>query len=103
MIRARHCVTGASWLFDDVFALVVMLATFTWLNVGRIPGDVEEFLAVRLTIRNVALAAVFMMIWHSCFAVCGLYRSRSRSSLLESVPRIIVACTLAAIALSVFT
>jgi exopolysaccharide biosynthesis polyprenyl glycosylphosphotransferase len=104
MVRVvRSFIAGVTWLFDDAFALIVMLATFTTLNVGRIPGGVQEFLAVRLTIRNVALAIVFMVIWHSCFAVCGLYRSRSRGSVLASALRIILACTLATIALSFFT
>jgi exopolysaccharide biosynthesis polyprenyl glycosylphosphotransferase len=89
-------------LFDDVLALSLMVVTFTTLNAGRIPGDIEEFLGERLTLKNVALAIVFMTVWHVCFAVFGLYR-RSPGSLLANAVRIVLACSAASLALTVFT
>ena len=104
MVHAvRSLIARLTWLFDDAVALIVMLLTYAVMSVGRLPGGVQEFLAVRLTVRNVALAIVFMVIWHSCFALCGLYQVRLRDHVWLGAARIVAACTLAAAALSVFT
>jgi exopolysaccharide biosynthesis polyprenyl glycosylphosphotransferase len=104
MVRTvRSLVARLTWLFDDAVALIVMLLTYTVMSVGRLPGGVQEFLAVRLTVRNVALALVFMVIWHSCFALCGLYQPRLWNQMWLGAVRIVAACGMAAAALSVFT
>ena len=104
MVHAvRSLIARVMWLFDDAVAVIVMLLTYTVMSVGRLPGGVQEFLAVRLTIRNLALAIVFMVIWHTCFALCGLYEPRLRNQVWLGALRIVAACTMAAAALSVFT
>jgi exopolysaccharide biosynthesis polyprenyl glycosylphosphotransferase len=90
-------------LFDDAFALIVVLVTFTLVRVDRLPGGIQEFLAARLTLRNAGLAIVFMIVWHSCFALCGADGTMRRDSVPWSMVRILLACTLATLALSLFT
>jgi Cys-tRNA(Pro)/Cys-tRNA(Cys) deacylase len=99
----RSLIARVTWLFDDAVALIVILLTYTVTSAGRLPGGVQEFLAVRLTVRNVALAIVFIVIWHSCFAMCGLYRLKLRNQPWLGGVRIVAACTMASAALSVFT
>ena len=99
----RSLIARVIWLFDDAVALIVILLTYTVTSAGRLPGGVQEFLAVRLTVRNVALAIVFIVIWHSCFAMCGLYRLKLRNQPWLGAVRIVAACTMASAALSVFT
>src|SRR5215204_3235104 len=43
-------------VFDAVCALTVMLVIFTMLNIGRMPGGLQEFLGMRLSIKNFAVA-----------------------------------------------
>jgi exopolysaccharide biosynthesis polyprenyl glycosylphosphotransferase len=94
-------VTGT---FDSAFALIVMLVTFTTVNTGRIPRGFQEFLAARLTVRNVALVSAFMLVWRSCFALCGLYRTSAPSIFsFIGVARIVAACTIGTTFLSLFT
>jgi exopolysaccharide biosynthesis polyprenyl glycosylphosphotransferase len=92
-----------TWIFDSAFALVVMLVTFTAVNTGRMPRGLQEFLAVRLTVRNVALLLAFILIWRSCFALCGLYRANMRSTTSSVAVRIVAACTFGTMFLSLFT
>src|SRR5436190_9321854 len=104
MLRmVRTSVTRLTWVFDDLLALCLIIVTFTMVNAERIPGGVDEFLAVRLTVRNVALGLAFIVLWHASFAACGLYRTRPRETLAGTWIRIVVACTAAATALLPFT
>jgi exopolysaccharide biosynthesis polyprenyl glycosylphosphotransferase len=99
----RAFIARITWLFDEAVAVVVMLVTYTVLSVGRMPGDVQEFLSVRLTVRNLGLALVFLAIWYSCFAACGLYSLALRQQPWIVALRIVVACSIATAALSAFT
>jgi exopolysaccharide biosynthesis polyprenyl glycosylphosphotransferase len=100
----RRGMVRVTWAFDSAFALIVMLVTFTTVNTGRAPRGLQEFLAVRLTVRNVALVIAFMLVWRSCFALCGLYRTGTRSTTSSvGVARIVAACTMGTIFLTLFT
>jgi exopolysaccharide biosynthesis polyprenyl glycosylphosphotransferase len=102
----RHAVTRVTRLFDAACALSVMLVTFTILNSGRMPHGLDEFLAVRVSVKNLALVVLFVVIWHTCFNLCGLYRTSPRGSMMSATfaPfRIVVACTIATMLLSFFT
>ena len=104
MLRiVRTGVARLTWLFDDLLALCLIIVTFVVVNAGGVPGGLDEFLAVRLTVRNLALGLAFMIVWHACFAACGLYRSTLRASLLVTSMRIVMACTAAALFLSCYT
>jgi exopolysaccharide biosynthesis polyprenyl glycosylphosphotransferase len=98
----RKTVARLNWLFDDVLALGLLIATFVSANAGQMPTGVDEFLAVRITLKNVLLAVVFMAIWHGCFALFGLYRSE-RLSLTATALRVVAACTAATFFVSGFT
>jgi len=103
MVRLiRNAVARLNWLFDDVLALGLLIATFVSANTGRMPVAVDEFLAVRITVKNVLLAVVFIAIWHGCFALCGLYRSR-RLSMTATALRVVAACSAATFFVSGFT
>jgi exopolysaccharide biosynthesis polyprenyl glycosylphosphotransferase len=102
----RHAVTRVTGVFDAACALSVMLITFTILNSGRMPGGLDEFLAVRLTVKNVALVILFVVIWHACFASFGLYRTWAHSSIASmtfATSRIVGACSIGTMLLSFFT
>ena len=101
--RPSRYLARVNRLFDGACALIVMVVTYSWLNIGRVPGGLDEFLAVKLTIRNVAFGLLFLAIWHTCFALCGLYRQHAPQSLLSYAVRIVLSCTLATSLVSFFT
>ena len=61
--------------FDALCALSVMLITFVTLNVRRMPGGLQEFLTLRLTVKNFMVALLLLVIWHTSFAAFGLYQA----------------------------
>src|SRR5436190_1388501 len=81
--------------FDALCALIVMLATFVILNVARMPGAVQEFLTLRLTIKNFIVALLLLFIWHTSFAALGLYQATRVRSFQAAATRIVLACSLA--------
>jgi exopolysaccharide biosynthesis polyprenyl glycosylphosphotransferase len=83
-----------------------MLLTFTILNSGRMPRGLQDFLSLRLTIKNVALVVGFIILWHSAFAICGLYRTAPEgpgAPTRVSWRRIVLACSIGTLFLSLFT
>jgi exopolysaccharide biosynthesis polyprenyl glycosylphosphotransferase len=102
----RQAVARVNRSFDGACALIVMLLTFTLLNSGRMPAGFQDFLSVRLTIKNLALLIAFVVLWHTAFAICGLYRTQpdgQGSPTRLSVVRIVLACTIGSVFLSFFT
>ncbi len=102
----RHAVARVNRSFDGACALVVMLLTFTILNIGRMPLGWQDFLSVRLTIKNVALVVAFIILWHSAFTICGLYRTTPEGPgelTRVSWRRVVLACSIGALFLSFFT
>jgi len=99
----RDAIGRTTQVSDSLCALGVMLVTFAAVNMGRMPGGLDEFLAVRLTVRNLAFGVLLIVIWRSCFALCGLYRIGPQESVVVRALRIVLACTLATSVISLFT
>ena len=73
---------------DTVLGLVALVGGFLAANLGRMPAGVEEFLEMRLTIRNLLLLGAFMVVWRALCGWAGLYdpaQIRQRSSELARV------------------
>jgi exopolysaccharide biosynthesis polyprenyl glycosylphosphotransferase len=68
---------------DTGLAVGILLGVFLLTNVQRMPGGSQEFLALRLTVKNLLLIAGFAVVWR---LVCGLfglydwYKIRTRAS-----------------------
>ena len=88
--------------FDALCALTVMLVTFVTLNVFRMPGGLQEFLTLRLTVKNFIVALLLLFIWHSSFAAFGLYQATRVRSFQSAATRIVLACSLASVFVSLF-
>ena len=87
--------------FDGLCALALILMSAVYGNIARIPGSVEHFLQMRVTLINVAFAALFVLAWISFFNVLGLYRLESQS-MLRTLSRTAKACAVMASALCLF-
>ena len=73
---------------DTVLGLAALVGGFLAANLGRTPAGVEEFLEMRLTVRNLLLLGSFMVVWRLLCGWVGLYdpaRTRRRSSELARV------------------
>ena len=73
---------------DTVLGLAALVGSFLAANLGRMPAGAEEFLEMRLTVRNLLLLGAFMVVWRVLCGWAGLYdpaRIRQRSSELARV------------------
>jgi exopolysaccharide biosynthesis polyprenyl glycosylphosphotransferase len=89
-------------LADSAMVLVVLLAVFVVSNVGMMPHGLSEFLAVRLTIKNVLLIVAFTAAWRFIAGGCGLYEAIGARTWRDETGRVVLACTLGSIAALVF-
>src|SRR4051794_5094055 len=48
---------------DMVVALAALIAAFVLTNVGRMPQGFTDFLALRLTVKNLVLLLAFAVFW----------------------------------------
>ncbi|MGC4083741.1 MAG: sugar transferase [Vicinamibacterales bacterium] len=74
----------------------VMLLMFTSQGMGRLPIGVAEFMSVPLTVRNVLVGVLLLLLWQSCFALCGLYQAVTRAHAMRHLLalKIVAASTL---------
>lgn len=80
--------------FDALCALTVMLITFVTLNASRVPEELQEFLTLRLSLKNFVAALLFLGVWYVSFAIFGLYQSELVRSFRLAAVRIVLACSL---------
>jgi exopolysaccharide biosynthesis polyprenyl glycosylphosphotransferase len=59
---------------DMVIAVAALVAAFLVTNVGRMPHGLGDFLALRLTVKNLLLLVGFALAWRLICTACGLYR-----------------------------
>jgi len=61
-------------LTDLVVALTALIGAFLITNVGRMPDGFGDFLAMRLTVKNVVMLLAFAAAWRLVCTGAGLYR-----------------------------
>lgn len=93
---------------DIAVLLVVIVAVLVMSNTDQMPsGGLEEFLRLRVTLKNAVLVTLVAFAWQKVFFLAGLYDfERIRDAWSEQVTPIIAACTLGclcAFALPVFS
>ena len=71
--RAAMFLRWARWS-DMAVALTALVGAFLLTNVGRMPEGFGDFLALRLTVKNVVLLIAFAGAWRLVCTVAGLYR-----------------------------
>jgi len=59
---------------DMVIALAALIAAFLVTNVRHMPHGLGEFLALRLTVKNLLLLIGFTLVWRLICTLSGLYR-----------------------------
>src|SRR5512133_2917330 len=81
-------------LSDTVIALATLITAFLVTNVGRMPHGLQDFLALRLTVKNLLLLVGFAVAWRGICTVSGLYRWNLVQRRRNEAIRVLVAATL---------
>jgi exopolysaccharide biosynthesis polyprenyl glycosylphosphotransferase len=89
-------------LSDTAVAVVVLLGAFLIANLQRMPNGFEEFLGMRLTLKNLVLVGVFAGLWRLTCTWCGLYQWRHVRRRREEAARVLVACTVGGVCALIF-
>jgi exopolysaccharide biosynthesis polyprenyl glycosylphosphotransferase len=80
-------------LSDMAVALTGLMGAFLITNAGRMPGGLREFLALRLTVKNLLLLVAFAAAWRLVCTVAGLYRWDIVRQRHTEAARVLVAAT----------
>src|ERR1039458_7086669 len=93
MFRPTKPLTARVYAFvkADV-VLLVLLGVFTALNWGRMPSGFSQFLAIRVTLKNLLLAALFLLGCAISFRAFGLSRSSPAAPLWRELLQVTKAC-----------
>jgi exopolysaccharide biosynthesis polyprenyl glycosylphosphotransferase len=87
---------------DTAIAVLVLLAAFLASNIARMPAGLQQFLEMRLTIKNILMLAAFAVAWRVvCFGV-GLYNDRVVADRRQESLRILGAVSAASAVASIF-
>jgi exopolysaccharide biosynthesis polyprenyl glycosylphosphotransferase len=83
-------------------ALTALVGAFVLTNVGRMPHGFGEFLAVRLTVKNLVLLIAFAAAWRMVCTRAGLYRWDVVQHRRREAARVLVAAMVGSSAALVF-
>ncbi|MDP9052696.1 MAG: sugar transferase [Acidobacteriota bacterium] len=77
--------------------LLVLAGVFIGLNWQQMPGGLGDFLAIRITVKNLFIAAVCLVGGATAFHVCGLTQPAPNEPARKEFVRITMACTVTAV------
>ncbi len=81
-------------LSDLAVPSCALLAALVLSNIGAMPKGLDQFLAVRISLKNLLLFAVLLACWRLICNLCGLYDWERIRSPREETRRVLLACTL---------
>jgi exopolysaccharide biosynthesis polyprenyl glycosylphosphotransferase len=93
---SAHRHTELFRLTDTLVILLVMAAAFLLTNRGEI-SDLEQFLALRITMKNALLLVAFLVLWQKIFATANRPSGWGGPGRAGELIQVSVACTLAAL------
>lgn len=100
-LRADPPATG--WrIADACLGVVLLLLIVTAGNLDRMPRGVEEFLAVRFSLKNLLLLTAFGVAWPTVLWACGLYQPERLRYGRGEWPRLLLASGIACVIAMIF-
>jgi exopolysaccharide biosynthesis polyprenyl glycosylphosphotransferase len=90
-------VTRLYTLVNAAVALLVLIGVFTGLNWDRMPNGFAEFLAVRITVKNLIVIALFVLSWAVTFGVFGLSKPSPARPFWKELVQVTTACIVASV------
>lgn len=88
--------------FDFIAGFVLLLTVFAATNASRMPEGWQQFLALRITVKNCVLLLLLMVVWCALLQSFGLYRIEQYRSFLKGTMRFLGACSVIAVFALVF-
>ncbi len=85
-----------------VIAVAVLLGGFLAANPGRTPAGLEQFLEIRLTVKNLMLVTGFAVAWRLVCVMIGLYDRKLIANRRAEAVRVLIAVTVGAAVASIF-
>jgi exopolysaccharide biosynthesis polyprenyl glycosylphosphotransferase len=82
--------------------LLLLLGVFVGVNWASMPDGLGAFLALRITIKNLFLAALFVLVWAVAFRVFGLSRPSKPAPLWKELVQVTKACVVASVFALIF-
>ncbi len=93
MFRAsKPLVSRVHAVVNGAVALAVLLAVFVAANWGRMPDGLGGFLAIRITVKNLIVAGVFLLGFAWAFLALGLAKPARRGEFWKELLRVAAAC-----------
>ena len=87
---------------DSIVAVLVLFVIVVFANLNHLPNDLEEFLALRLTVLNMLKVGVLVWLWPKIFSYFGLYEYRSVRKWQEEIISLLKACTVGSLIVLMF-
>jgi len=81
-------------LSDTAVVVAILVGAFLLTNAGRMPGGLREFLAMRVTVKNLVLLGLFAGAWPILCRVTWLYDWRSMRKRSAEPARVLLTCGL---------
>jgi exopolysaccharide biosynthesis polyprenyl glycosylphosphotransferase len=103
--RERIAARATGWRIADGLLGVSILAGVVIagnLDRDRMPNGLQDFLAIRVTIKNVLLLTAFGLVWPAILSVCGLYSPARLRSGQGDWPRLLLASAVGCMLAMVF-
>jgi exopolysaccharide biosynthesis polyprenyl glycosylphosphotransferase len=89
--RRRLSHTRALAVVETVLAVTVLVMILLATNRGRMPGGPAEFLALRISLKNLLLLMVFVLIWPALFRSLALYDEMRLQRFRDEAARLFLA------------
>lgn len=98
MLRATKPLAARVYAFvNAAVVLFVLVGVFVGVNWQRMPGGLGEFLAIRVTLKNLLLTAIFLLSWAIAFQAFGLSRPSPGAPRWRNLIQVTKACTVASV------
>jgi exopolysaccharide biosynthesis polyprenyl glycosylphosphotransferase len=103
MFRTAEPIAARVYAFvNAAVVLVVLLGVFIGLNWGDMSTGLGPFLAIRVTLKNLFLTALFVLSWAIAFRAFGLSRPSPATPLWRDLIQVTKACAVASICALLF-
>jgi exopolysaccharide biosynthesis polyprenyl glycosylphosphotransferase len=87
---------------DTAIAVVVLLGGFLASNIDRMPAGLQDFLGMRVTVKNFLYVAGFAVAWRLVCTLVGLYDEKMILNRRAEVARVLAAVTAGSVVALVF-
>lgn len=96
MYRTSKSIASRVYAFvNAAVVFLVLLGVFAGVNWDRMPDGLGEFLAIRITLKNLILMVLFLLPWLVGFRVFGLSKPSSAMPFWKELVQVTKACTVA--------